>query len=236
MSFRERLTDRLLAILGIDLDVTLAVQRKPISEITSTLFVGSRPAKTDMDSLKTTGITHVVSCLAPELSDEMSFLADDFQHLFLPLRDSIDEDIFSLFSTVFDFADSAAKEQTRAKLLIHCEAGVSRSATLAIALLMKAENRNFIDAYQQTRAGRPEVLPNIGFASHLQRLERDLCPELISVDGASSLAKYLCQYCNVPTDIEMLESTLERYGHDSVLTIRAIFGGEIPRMIQGVRV
>lgn len=236
MLFREKLTDRLLTMLGIDLDVTLAVQRKLLSEITPTLFVGSKPSIEDVAALKEVGITHVVSCLAEGLRTEMSFLADDFQYLFLPLRDSIDEDIFSQFPQVFDFAESVVKKEVGAKVLIHCEAGVSRSASMAIAVLMQSHRKRFIEAYIQARAGRPEVLPNIGFATQLQQLEHDLFPDQQSARQQSSLTEYLCQFCNVPTDRGMLQQALERNDYDSARAIRAIFGDEIPRVVQGVRV
>ena len=36
---------------------------------------------------------------------------------------------------------------------------------------MRSESRTFLDAFTEVRQKRAEVLPNIGFASQLQRLE-----------------------------------------------------------------
>lgn len=235
MRFREWLTDRLLATLGLEWDLTLALRRAPLSEITQTLFVGARPRRDDVTALEEVGITHVVSCLPEDERAAMAFLADRFRWLFVPARDGMDVDLASAFPEVFAFAAKAAEEVVGARLLVHCEAGVSRSAALAIALVMASERMSFFDAFSRVRAARPEVLPNIGFASQLQRLEHTLRPGSRAAGGVSSLARYLTQVCNVPADIESLHEALERHDHDAPRAIRAIFGDDIPRVVQGVR-
>jgi len=92
----------------------------------------------------------------------------------------------------------------------------------------------FFDALCRVRAKRIQVLPNIGFASQLQRLEHELQPRSMT-RIPSSLAEYLHQTCNAPVEIEVLQSALERHRYDAPAALRAIFGGEIPRVIQGVR-
>lgn len=235
MSFRERLTDRLLALVGLDFDFTVDVQRKPLSEITDSLFVGRRPTVDDTASLKQVGITHIVSCLPERERGAMQFLSEDFRWLFVPLHDGIEEDIGRVFPEVFRFGTTEPVAATRSRLLVHCEVGVSRSATLAIAWVMKTDHMTFLDAYRKVRARRPEVLPNIGFASQLQRFEHALRPELRSTGQPSSLARYLREVCNVPVDVDQLQQALTRHDFDAAAAIREIFGDEIPRVVQGVR-
>jgi hypothetical protein len=100
--------------------------------------------------------------------------------------------------------------------------------------MMKTEGLSFFDALTRVRAKRIQVLPNIGFASQLQRLEHELRPESVS-EAPSSLARYLHTICNAPVEIEVLQSALERHGFDAPTALRMIFGGEIPRVVQGVR-
>ena len=76
---------------------------------------------------------------------------------------------------------------------------------------------------------------NIGFASQLQRLEYALHPELRARGELSSLARYLRQICNVPAEVALLQEALERHDCDALRAIRAIFGDDIPRVVQGVR-
>jgi hypothetical protein len=144
------------------------------------------------------------------------------------------EDIRETFSKVVDFAEAATASDPKAKLFVHCEIGVSRSATLAIALLMKTEDMSFFDALCRVRSKRFQVLPNIGFASQLQRLEHDLQPYSVT-KAPSSLARYLHEICNAPVEIDVLQSALERQRYDAPAALKMIFDGEIPRVVQGVR-
>lgn len=236
MSLRARIADRFLALVGLDFDFTPDLRRKAFSPITETLFVGCRPRPGDAVALREAGVTHVVSCLPDAERASVSFLSADFGCLYLPVRDSIHEDIASAFPAVFDFAAAAQRDDAQAKLLVHCEAGVSRSASVAIALLMQAENASFFDTFMRARERRAEVLPNIGFASQLQHLEHTLCPESRKSGEPSSLARYLRQVCNVPLEVEALQEALERHHYDAPQAIRSVFGGDIPRVVQGVRV
>ncbi|MGB5192371.1 MAG: dual specificity protein phosphatase [Polyangiales bacterium] len=121
--------------------------------------------------LKGAGLTHVVSCLMEDERSRMAFLDQDFHHLFLDVHDGMYQDIAGTFSQFFDFAAAATASDPSAKLFVHREVGISRSATLAIALLMKTACMSFSDALCRVRSKRFQVLPHIGFPSQLQRLE-----------------------------------------------------------------
>ena len=176
----------------------------------------------------------MVSCLPEKDRSDLAFLQQDFDHLFLGVHDGIRQDIAGTFSQFFEFAAAARAGGPNAKLFVHCEVGVSRSATLVTALLMKTEDMSFFDAVSRVRSKRFQVLPNIGFASQLQQLEHELQPHTVTRD-LSSLAQYLHQICNAPVEIEVLQSALERHRYDAPAALETIFGGEIPRVVQGVR-
>lgn len=226
-----KLFDRFIKLLGLDLDFDIDVQmgRNAFDAVTDTAYVGRRPRSDDLPQLNDVGITHVVSCLPSPERSKMAFLNRDFQTLFLPLRDGVNTDIAATFQEFFDFADGAHK------LYIHCEVGVSRSATLATAMVMRSNRQTFFDAYTAVRSRRPEVLPNIGFASQLQRFEHELLGEERAAGEPSSLARYLRRFCNAPVDVDLLEEVLERHEYQAVHALQAIFGNEIPRVVQGVR-
>lgn len=227
----ETLTGRVLSRLGLDLEWSVDLRGSFLSPITPSLYLGARPTTERVPELKEAGVTHIVSCLPEEHRARVEFLSSDFEHLFLGVRDGMHEDIAKNFPGFFDFAADAKAPE--AKLFVHCEVGVSRSATLVIALLMKTENLSFIDTLRRVRAERFKVLPNIGFASQLQRLEDELKNTVTK--GPSSLAQYLKQVCNAPVDIHVLEFVLEEHHYDAPAALMAIFGGEIPRVVQGVR-
>ncbi|MCO4747367.1 MAG: dual specificity protein phosphatase family protein [Proteobacteria bacterium] len=232
MGLFDRATDRLLALLGLELDLAINLHGEPFHQIRDGLFVGSRPSAADVQALKHAGITHVVSCLEAHEREQIAFLAEDFETLFIPARDSMHHELASAFPAFFDFA-ADANLGGESQLLVHCQAGVSRSGTLATAWLMKTEGLGFYEAFSSVRSQRAGVLPNIGFASQLGRLEAALQPE--RVEGGS-LARYLHEVCNVPVELEVLRGMLERHEDDAPRALKAIFGGEIPRVVQGVRV
>ncbi len=230
----DNLADRVLLRLGLGLEFSVDLRESFFSQITRTVYLGARPNGKNVQELKAAGVTHVVSCLTENDRSQIAFLRQDFHHLFLGVHDGMHQDIAETFSQFFDFAATAAASDPKAKLFVHCEVGVSRSATLVIALLMKTEGMSFFDALCRVRSKRFQVLPNIGFASQLQRLEHELQPRS-ATNVPSSLAQYLHRVCNAPVEIEVLQSALERHGYDAPSALRMIFGGEIPRVVQGVR-
>ncbi len=230
----DKLADRVLSALGLGLDFSVDLRESFFTEITETLYLGARPSQERVQELQSAGITHVVSCLMEDDRAQMAFLEQHFHHIFFDVHDGIHQDITGTFSRFFDFAEAATASDPNAKLFVHCEVGVSRSATLATALLMKTEALSFFDALLRVRSKRFQVLPNIGFASQLQRLEHELQPHGVN-DAPSSLARYLHEVCNAPVELELLEAALERNRYDAFASLRAIFGDEIPRVIQGVR-
>ena len=54
---------------------------------------------------------------------------------------------------------------------VHCFAGVSRSATIVIAYLMKYENYSFEKAIEHVFEARPIICPNIGFLKLLKEFK-----------------------------------------------------------------
>ena len=236
MSTWDKLTDRFLGLLGLDLDMSFSLGREPFNAIADELYLGARPNRAQTSALKEAGITHVASCLPEQARDKVAFLQDEFHTLFIPMHDGIREDIASVFPVFFDFVREAPKAHAKAKILVHCEVGVSRSATFVIALLMKQQRKRFFETYCDVRARRPEILPNIGFASQLQRFEFEVHPGSDDGQRVSSLARYLKEVCMVPVDLDTLQTVLHQNDYDALASVQAIFGDEIPRVIQGVRV
>lgn len=64
--------------------------------------------------------------------------------------------------------------QCEHRVLVHCSAGASRSATLCIAYLIKYMFLDFYAAYMVVKSARPRILPNIGFIQQLLEYEREL--------------------------------------------------------------
>lgn len=71
-----------------------------------------------------------------------------------------------------------AIEQQHGKVLVHCAAGVSRSASLVLAFLIRHRHMKYDDAFALLKKARSCVCPNFGFVRQLRKWERDClgCP------------------------------------------------------------
>ncbi|CAG2170504.1 unnamed protein product [Oppiella nova] len=83
----------------------------------------------------------------------------------IPVNDKIDEDIARYFDDVSDFIYDVSNSGGR--VLIHCMAGISRSAAFLIAYLMKYLRMSLKDAYNLLHKKRPIVRPNGSFFRQL---------------------------------------------------------------------
>lgn len=58
------------------------------------------------------------------------------------------------------------------RILVHCNAGVSRSASVCIAYLMSHRKMDFTDAYAHVKSKRECIRPNDGFLKQLKQMDR----------------------------------------------------------------
>jgi len=77
--------------------------------------------------------------------------------------------IEKVFNPVFAIIDAALADNKR--VLVHCRAGVSRSATVVIAYLMHAKKWTLMQALLHVRLRRPIICPNRGFLKKLVDLD-----------------------------------------------------------------
>jgi protein-tyrosine phosphatase len=60
---------------------------------------------------------------------------------------------------------------------VHCAAGVSRSASVVIAFLMKEFKMKFQEAFDFVKERRPQIMPNSNFRSQLEIFEKELAEQ-----------------------------------------------------------
>jgi protein-tyrosine phosphatase len=80
--------------------------------------------------------------------------------------------IGSYFQDCIQFIDQAIA--ARGAVLVHCLAGISRSATVVIAYMMASQRLTLLKATVHVKARRHWANPNPGFVSQLRRFESDL--------------------------------------------------------------
>jgi protein-tyrosine phosphatase/rhodanese-related sulfurtransferase len=70
-------------------------------------------------------------------------------------------------------------------ILVHCQAGVSRSSSIVIAYLVRHRDMTLKDAHEWVKACRPRIEPNTGFIMELMRYEIELRGESSYTDDSA---------------------------------------------------
>ncbi|XP_061445567.1 dual specificity protein phosphatase 14-like isoform X2 [Rhineura floridana] len=96
----------------------------------------------------------------------------DIDYVKVPVPDLPHAPLSLYFDSVADRIHQTGKKN--GKTLVHCVAGVSRSASLCIAYLMKYHRLSLLDAHEWVKSRRPVVRPNVGFWRQLIEYERKL--------------------------------------------------------------
>lgn len=87
----------------------------------------------------------------------------------VPLRDMEEEDLLDHLDVCLDFIEKGRKEGA---ILVHCFAGISRSAAVITAYLMRTEQKSQEDALESLRQSCDSVCPNDGFLEQLKMFEK----------------------------------------------------------------
>ena len=134
-------------------------------------------------------------CLQPYARLSSLCSSPSFSHTNLTLPLPIPKFCKTIFNDVL-FLPSVADSvlENNGKVLVHCHAGISRSATICIAYLMFKNNVSLEKAFDHVRSRRGVTSPNLNFMQQLQEFEKDILgarsfelPDTVS-DLSSSLA------------------------------------------------
>lgn len=88
---------------------------------------------------------------------------------FVSCLDLPESELQTVLSNSIPFIKSAVNNCSN--ILVHCNAGVSRSATVVIAYLILIKNFSYIEAYNCVKKSRNCINPNAGFIKQLQNLK-----------------------------------------------------------------
>eukprot|EP00069_Balaena_mysticetus_P020270 bmy_02806T0 len=102
----------------------------------------------------------------------------------IPVEDSHAANISSHFQEAIDFIDCVREKG--GKVLVHCEAGISRSPTICMAYLMKTKQFHLKDAFDYIKQRRSVVSPNFSFMGQLLQYESEILPSTPSPQAPSS--------------------------------------------------
>jgi len=97
------------------------------------------------------------------------FRDDGIQYCVVAVNDESGADILTYLAGATTFLNSLLSKGC--SVLVHCQMGVSRSATVVIAYLIRYWNMTRDEAYIHVKSKRPQTSPNPGFWDQLHKFE-----------------------------------------------------------------
>lgn len=129
------------------------------------LFIGAFLAEQNKEELEKKGITHIL-----QVGDNLTqSFEGEFQYRTICVADTEAANLLVFFRDCFDFIEDA--KGSGGGVLVHCFAGISRSATICISYLMWKQSLSLGAAHFMVESARPCTQPNDGFKVQLQTFE-----------------------------------------------------------------
>lgn len=130
------------------------------------LFLGSQ-ASTRHDTLVKRNIQNVISIGCNPLEKNVKIFKYD-------IEDNGDiNNLYIFFNHVIPVIHNIINEciDKKEPILVHCQAGMSRSAAAIITWLMFHKNMTYDEAFKYVKERRPVVSPNITFTDYMKTLK-----------------------------------------------------------------
>lgn len=131
------------------------------------LWVGDLASAWDTAALARDGITHVVSVTQMGLA-AVPRDRGQREYYVIDIDDTPQHNLRQHLDDAVAFIDAALRADSRHQVLVHCNHGRSRSATVAAAYLMRAFHFSAAQAVSLLREKRAIVCPNAGFLRQLR--------------------------------------------------------------------
>lgn len=107
-----------------------------MDKIADKLYLGNLKGASDLHALKQAGITHILQVAA----GIKPFFPKDFTYKVINITDTSQSSLIRHFPAAIAFIKEGI---SRGGVLVHCHAGVSRSASVVIAYLMQENSMDF---------------------------------------------------------------------------------------------
>jgi predicted protein tyrosine phosphatase len=134
------------------------------------VYLGSQHDAMDKATLSQYGITNVLTIQLDDLPQKYKLNFTETK--FIQMKDCASANIIDKFDEATAYLEECSN---RGNTLVHCKMGISRSATICTAFLMKKYGMDFEQAFQTVRGSRPQAGPNFGFLGQLKIYEERVC-------------------------------------------------------------
>ncbi|KAJ7316313.1 hypothetical protein JRQ81_002475 [Phrynocephalus forsythii] len=148
-------------------------------EILPFLYLGSAYHASRKDMLDALGITALINVSA----NCPNHFEGHYQYKSIPVEDNHKADISCWFNEAIDFIDSVKNDGGR--VFVHCQAGISRSATICLAYLMRTNRVKLDEAFEFVKQRRSIISPNFSFMGQLLQFESQVLAPNCSAEAGS---------------------------------------------------
>ena len=136
---------------------------RPLSQVTDNIYLGNVLDAQNINKLLKLGIKKVLSLIT---DPQLLIYPPTIEHKLIHISDFPRENIIKYFGECLLFIDDDKK------ILVHCYAGASRSATIIIAYLMWKNQLDYVESCNIVQKIRPIVNPNYGFYRQLKMFDK----------------------------------------------------------------
>ena len=140
------------------------------------LYLGDLEAASSEGLLRGLEVTHVVDA---SNTQAIALRTPGLAYCDVNVADTTDTDLSVHFPRVLEFVDQALSHPS-AKVMIHCNQGISRSITLVLACMIHISQSSAArmtpdEALAHVRKFRPQAKPNAGFWKQLCTYHASVC-------------------------------------------------------------
>ncbi|CAI2366887.1 unnamed protein product [Moneuplotes crassus] len=169
-----------------------------MDRITDRIYLGDINGCSNLHLLRKNKITHILTMAA----GIRPLYRKEFKYKVVNIMDLPTQNILAHFDKAIEFINKAVASGGR--VLVHCFAGVSRSASTVIAYFMVTRRMSFQDAFSYVQAKRPIIFPNFGFQRQLKEYEKVIqkrypSKQLASIDQKSKVSKLEVKFAGTST-------------------------------------
>lgn len=136
-----------------------------VYHIIDNVYIGDLASSINIEKLKKDNFTHILSVM----NGSFSMFPEKFTYKQIHINDNEWVTIDKYFEECNDFIIDSQKEN--GNILVHCMYGMSRSATIVLAYLIKKKSMAYENAIAFVREKKPNIHPNVGFIKQLKKYQ-----------------------------------------------------------------
>jgi dual specificity phosphatase 12 len=144
-------------------------------KVSDYLYIGNRRAGEKIKILQSEGISKVLQLLDFYIPPDVN---SEIEVHFIQMEDSENQSLSRILPEALRYIHRAICQ--RQKILVHCNAGVSRSGSVLIAYLMACLRISFSQALAIAQEARACIDPNPGFTKQLNSMDVNYLNSLIN--------------------------------------------------------